>query len=96
MDPFHVPDVRKQTADWDRGELDGIKWVTAHVGKPRFVSDTNLISANCNPHQYVPSIIGKIVTDVPHYDKNYERHAFKRWLIWVYYVKTYMQMYDFI
>lgn len=66
VDAFHVPDVRRQTADCaDRsGGRMGLKGLPFIWGSHRLVSPSNLISANCNPHQYVLFIIAEFETDV--------------------------------
>lgn len=62
IDAFHVPDVKGQTADWaDRsGGGMGLKGLPFNWGSHRFVSPSNLISGNCNPHQYVLFIFGEL------------------------------------
>lgn len=62
MDAFHASDIRRQTADWaDRsGGGMGLRGLLFIWGSHRFVSPTKLISANCNPHQYVLFIIGEL------------------------------------
>lgn len=62
IDAFHAPDVRRQTADWAdrRGDVMGLRGLTLIWGSRRLVSPSNLISANCNPHQYLLFIIGEL------------------------------------
>lgn len=50
-----------EQTEWGGMGLGGLLFIW---GRHRFVSPTKLISANCNPHQYVLFIIGELETDV--------------------------------